>query len=715
MSNSEVEIFLIDMNEKNNLIKVPKSIKYEDFIKLIIKPNYPDLKYFHIVYNDINYDENKNDVLELEEGDKIYLYDDCEEEGGFIAEFHPNLNLNENEIKVGNLTGILQLILIKHISANITNINAIKSIKIKEIIEELKIGLKMENNPEKDIQANLKENSGNNIIEYSNYVCSLIKDEKDIYELLNYVDPNKKNEIMKYWTILTIYEEFNKRFHKDLLKAIEESYFDYSLIALSIYEQANRKEYIEAMNSCPNKVVKYLFHGTQIDPVSKIITGGFKYTRKAFYGMGIYFSDMLDYVGFYAGGNNYDNRRKNFGKILPVNTNFSCVSAEIYYNKGAKRDIFDFDLYVDTLDHFPTYEEIKNNYKDKMVQKYGIHFAKVEATKGQVRKKDEIIEYKKKGKFLGNEYVITEFCQILPLYGLTFKRNEYFVLWRDPNFKGKNYYSDFLKDRKLFINKYAKMNAYFESNTEKALEIIKRKKYNKIILISSIGLDLSGKKFVEVARKILGFDVIVLFFSANRKHFSWLQNFPNCLYTSHADFYKDYILNYNKDGLQKLKEKIEKFYKIKLKFNSDILKFPNFVNDKKYDDIFFDEPSPHFKKVIIKNMKNNYVLCMENNRKVTLKSSVHLDVNLYFWKVTILDGEMTLYSNDGYLGADLNQYKVTGEEFMQRYKYEQKNKGEFILYYQDKNNVLTSNGNELILQKENYDSSQLFKMVEDYE
>ena len=76
---------------------------------------------------------------------------------------------------------------------------------------------------------------------------------------------------------------------------------------------------------------------------------------------------------------------------------------------------------------------------------------------------------------------------------------------------------------------------------------------------------------------------------------------------------------------------------------------------------------------------------------------------------------MTLYSNDGYLGADLNQYKVTGEEFMQRYKYEQKNKGEFILYYQDKNNVLTANGNELILKKENNDTSQLFKMIEDYE
>ena len=61
------------------------------------------------------------------------------------------------------------------------------------------------------------------------------------------------------------------------------------------------------------------------------------------------------------------------------------------------------------------------------------------------------------------------------------------------------------------------MNSYFESSTEKALEIINRKKYNKIILISSIGEELSGKKFVVVARKILEFDVLVLFYSNNSK------------------------------------------------------------------------------------------------------------------------------------------------------------------------------------------------------
>ena len=122
------------------------------------------------------------------------------------------------------------------------------------------------------------------------------------------------------------------------------------------------------MNKTPNLVVKYLFHGTQVDPVSKIITGGFLYTKKAFYGMGIYFSDMLDYVSFYAGGKDFYTRRDYFGKILPVNTVFSCVSAEVYYSHNKKRDVFDFSLVVPTLNHFPTYDEIKNNYPDKMVE-----------------------------------------------------------------------------------------------------------------------------------------------------------------------------------------------------------------------------------------------------------------------------------------------------------------------------------------------------------
>ena len=91
------------------------------------------------------------------------------------------------------------------------------------------------------------------------------------------------------------------------------------------------------------------------------------------------------------------------------------------------------------------------------------------------------------------------------------------------------------------------MNAFFVGTIEKGLEIILRKRYNKIILISNIGKDLSGKKFVEVARKILGFDVLVLFFSNNKKNFGWLQTFPNALYTSMNNFYEKYLKNYNKE------------------------------------------------------------------------------------------------------------------------------------------------------------------------
>ena len=68
-----------------------------------------------------------------------------------------------------------------------------------------------------------------------------------------------------------------------------------------------------------------------------------------------------------------------------------------------------------------------------------------------------------------------------------------------------------------------------ENSFEKALEIILRKKYNKIILISNIGLDLSGKRFIEVARKILNFPVIGLFFSSNLDHLKWIKDFPNVL------------------------------------------------------------------------------------------------------------------------------------------------------------------------------------------
>ena len=710
-----VEVYIENEKKSVFMVDCPNKISYKDLKKLVKSKNITDINYLYFIVGGNSFDENKEDeIIDLEEGDKIIIMNERTDEGGIFTEFHKNVNLNESDGKTIPLTGILKLILIKYIASNI-DANKISSNEIKKIILELQKGIKMKDNPQNDIKTNLEQNDGNNILAYSKYACSVINDNI-INDLLKLVSSNKKNDILKYWRVLSKYEPFNKLFEVELFKAIERSYFDYSLIGLSIYQQTNRKQFVETMHQTPNLVVKYLFHGTQIDPISKIMTGGFLYTRKAFYGMGIYFSDMLDYVSFYAGGKNFDDRRENFGRILPVNETFSCVSAEVYYSQAKKKDVFDFSLWVKTLDHFPTYEELKRDYSDKMVEKGGVHFARVEPNQGRIRKKEEIIEDKKSGKFVGTEYVITEMEQILPLYGLTFKRNEYFVIWRDNHFKGDNDYSEFLKVRKLFIYEYAKMNAYFESSLERALEIIKRKRNNKIILISNIGLDLAGKKFVEVARKILGFNVMVLFFSANRNHLKWLKDFPNALYTSHEDFYKKYIMNYNKQGLLDLKKEVEARNKINLKFEGNFLEFPHFVNNEEYNKIRFDEKSEYFKRVTIRNVETDSILCMEKDRTVSFKRNQQLDISQYNWYVTLMDGEITLYSNESYLGANINTKEPTGEEFMKTFKYEKIKANEYLIYYNDKNNVLTVSGNKAILQGEsNNKKYQKFKMIEEIE
>ena len=364
------------------------------------------------------------------------------------------------------------------------------------------------------------------------------------------------------------------------------------------------------------------------------------------------------------------------------------------------------------LDHFPTYEEIKNNYEDLMVEKNGINFIEVETMHGHTLRSEEDIDFeKKKGRFIANEYVITEIEQILPLYGLTLKRNEYLIIWRDPSFGKKNLWNNFLDEGKTFIYKESKMNAYYVDSIEKGLEIIQRKRYNKIILISNIGLDLSGKKFVEVARKILGFDVMVLFFSRNSNNFGWLQKFPNALYTSMNNFYEKYVTNYNTKGLNQLKKEVEKQYKIKLNFTDDFMKFPKFVNNQTYENLFFNDINKNFRRVMIISKYDKKALYMRDG-KVTFKSYEGLETSSFIWYITIIDNEITLYSNEFYLDADKNEGIAKGFPYMKRWKCEKK-LNSYSLYFDDKNYMLTIEGENALLRNENkYQNNQLFSFID---
>ena len=703
-ADNEIDIFVVDGNDKKYMIEIFPTIKCMDLIKKIESffKNY----YFDIVYRDKLYTiANKNDIINLEQGDTIYIVNNIKKDSNQNIKFDLNKQINQTDIKKGKLSEFLKLFLIKYIAENI-DIKAIDSnqTKIRKIIEYLNNEMTFKADENKDIKVHLVDNLGNNIISYSNYVNSIIG-EKEIFYLINICKKNKKNEFEQLWNALSEYEIYCKLFEKQFLEYLKNSYFEFSLVGISIYEQNNRQNYQKGFKQYLNKDVKYLFHGTQTDIKSKNIIEGFHYSRKPLYGVGLYFSDMLDYISFFSG-------RNTLGKTLSVGSTFSCSTAEIYYIKELKEDIYDNKYAINELDHFPTYQELYKFYHNQMVKKYGVNFVRIDPNTGEVKNKQEIISERKKGKLIVNQYVITEMDQILPLFGLTLKRNEYCIIWRDPTIGYKNKFSEFENNIKMSIYEYAKMNAYFENSIEKALEIVQKKKFNKIILISNIGLDLSGKRFVEIARKILGFDVMVLFFSSNMYHLKWIQNFPNALYTNYLEIIKYYIMNYNENGLIYLKEYIESHYKIKLNFTNTFLKFPKFINEKNCEDIIFDEISDNFKKVKIFN--GNKALKMEASRNVTLMQyENNQEDNSFIWYITIIGDEITLYSNMFYLGFNPQTNILNGNDYMEIWKFINSN-DEYYFYIINNNTtyILTEYGKDIIIipKKYNY-NGLLFKLV----
>ena len=198
--------------------------------------------------------------------------------------------------------------------------------------------------------------------------------------------------------------------------------------------------------------------------------------------------------------------------------------------------------------------------------------------------------------------------QICPFISVKLQRQEYCVIWRDPNFSSKPVYRDkydeifkkFLKERIKYIEQIAKYNIYPCETSEEALNLIRRKKYNKIILISNVGTDLSGKKFVSEARKIIGNDVIALFMAYNISHLDWIKDYKNAIFSNEPKFYEEYLKcfeDYNpiavKKNIDVLIEAMEKHYKVKFNFEDKLLNFrylyfPYYKNSGEYSDLTFE-------------------------------------------------------------------------------------------------------------------------------
>ena len=219
-----------------------------------------------------------------------------------------------------------------------------------------------------------------------------------------------------------------------------------------------------------------------------------------------------------------------------------------------------------------------------------------------------------------------------------------------------------------------------------------------MILITSIGLDLSGKKFVEIARKILAAKIIVLFFSSNKNHLEWVQKFPNALYTDAGLFYQEYIKKYNENDLKLLKKKIEENYDIKLlDFTNEFLSYPLYLENKEYSNIDFSEKNKYIRTIYIIYKSNK--MCLIMNKDGTFKMINKKD-KAFIWDITIDDekNELTLFSNGYYLGINESTNEIMADKYMKIWAYKNINdcylikpkNNKKILSLNDKNNLCLS-------------------------
>ena len=180
------------------------------------------------------------------------------------------------------------------------------------------------------------------------------------------------------------------------------------------------------------------------------------------------------------------------------------------------------------------------------------------------------------------------------------QRDKFCVVWRDINFSNNQVYDqfydklfkDFLKRRVEYIENLAKFNIYLFDNSEEALKLIERKKYNKIILISNVGTDYGGKEFISKAREILGNNVIALFLAYKKEHLNWIQYFKNALFSNDENFYERYLSCFEQEdeseifsSLINLKECIESRYSVTFNFDDKFLEYPLFRNGGFYSEL----------------------------------------------------------------------------------------------------------------------------------
>ena len=491
---------------------------------------------------------------------------------------------NKHQIVDFNLHGLLKFCIIKEVSFCIdSDLDYYKpklNKKMKHILEIVSGGNIDLNQTENSIRSVLKKFEGINILNFSKFVDAFVS-KQEFIETFNILRNEDKMKISKINNCLSSYSEYMKKFEEEFDLSRKNSVFEWRITSMTIVDRKDLKNFETSKNNCPNRKDRILYHGTSIVPSSKILSDMFIRSVKdkcAILGKGVYFTDTLDYAWYYGGK---EHKRDNLNKIPKVEDRFILVGSYIYYDtNGFKK--------VDKYKHTPKKNEITFAYADSGTR---------------------IVTEPDKTKFYGTEYVIFEYDQICPFLGLSLKRDEFCVIWKDDNFSPNPVYNNkfdeifkkFLARRMEYIQEQIKFNVYPCETSEEALELVKRKKYSKIILISNAGKNLSGKQFIIDARKIIGNDVIALFLCYQDKHLKWIKEMKNAIFSNEPEFYENYLQSFVTESdideetkTKKIKKQliilinqIQQKYKVNFNFSNDFLQYPLFKKEGFYKDLTF--------------------------------------------------------------------------------------------------------------------------------
>ena len=477
-----------------------------------------------------------------------------------------------------DLKGILKLCLLKEISSKFDHytLDIFKKISetvylIMKILNQSCIEGENSGEAKQQIEKVLNKVNGSNIISFSKFVDENINSQC-INQMINYLSAEALMDINDIRFRLGKYSKFAKTFEEIFQRSLRDSIFEFSVVSLVILDRQDFDKFEDERKQCLNKVDKILYHGTQIQPITCILTGLFhkSVTEHYQHGKGVYFTDNLDYCWFYGSpkGN-----RENVNKIPAIGETFTAIVSLVYYNaKG----------FLKVKDHKTRIQPSKNQ----------INFAYAGSNL-------ETIEFPDYSKFVGTEYCVWDLDQICPFMSLKLKRDEYCVIWRDVNFSEKPIYNNefdpkfkqYLKEMIKYIEQSAKFNVYICKTTEEALALVNKKKYNKIILISNIGSDFGGKDFVDKARLIIGNKVIVLFSAFSLVHLNWIKNYPNALFSNLAQFTQEYLDSFAhptpKLKILDLAKKMGQHYEINFNLDANFLDFPNYKDKGHYSDLSF--------------------------------------------------------------------------------------------------------------------------------